>query len=82
VEVGNAVLSLQDPRALQLDLLRGQPVEQTPTLAQEHWNDMELQLVEGPGEECEPATPAPCASTFLPAAASFACVIALVTSPT
>src|SRR5918996_1320824 len=53
VHVGDAVVSLEDPRALEGDLLGGEPVEQTSSLAEEHRNDMEFDLVEDAGAESE-----------------------------
>ena len=53
MHVGDTVLPLEDPGAFQLDLLRGEALEQTASLAEEHRDDMELELVEDAGGECE-----------------------------
>src|SRR5215203_1614601 len=53
VHVGDAVLPLEDPGALQLDLLGSEALEQTAPLAEEHRDDMELDLVEDAGSERE-----------------------------
>src|SRR5215218_3562374 len=53
VHVGDAVLPLEDPGALQLDLLGSEALEQTAPLAEEHRDDMELDLVEDTGSERE-----------------------------
>src|SRR4029450_10135728 len=53
VHVGDTVLPLEDPGALQLDLLGSEALEQTAPLAEEHRNDMELELVEDAGGKCE-----------------------------
>jgi hypothetical protein len=49
--VGDAALPLEDPSALQLDLLRGEVFEETAPLAEEHRDDVELDLVEDAGRE-------------------------------
>src|SRR5919198_1938055 len=46
VDVRHPVLALEKPGALQLDLLGGQVVKQAPPLAEEHGDDVELELVE------------------------------------
>src|SRR6266542_1788059 len=53
VHVGDAVLSLEDPGALEGDLLGREPLEQTSSLAEKHRDDMELDLVEDAGAERE-----------------------------
>src|SRR6266540_3008101 len=53
VHVGDAALSLEDPGALEGDLLGREPVEQTSSLAEKHRDDMKLDLVEDAGAECE-----------------------------
>src|SRR5919109_1861101 len=53
VHVGDTALALEDPGALELDLLGSEALEQTAPLAEEHGDDMELHLVEEPGGECE-----------------------------
>ncbi len=51
--MGDAALSLEDPGALQLDVLGSEAVEQAAPLAEEHWDDVELELVEDAGSKCE-----------------------------
>jgi hypothetical protein len=46
VHVGDAPLTLEDPGALQLDLLGSEAVEQAAPLAEEHRDDVELEFVE------------------------------------
>jgi hypothetical protein len=41
VHVGDTAILLEDPGALQLDLLGGEALEQTATLAEEHRDEME-----------------------------------------
>lgn len=82
VHVGHAVLPLEDPGALQLDLLGSEALEQTAPLAEEHRDDVEFELVEDAGGKCEPCVPAPWTRTFLSPAPSLARVIAVVTSST
>jgi hypothetical protein len=53
VHVGDAALALEDADALHLDLLGSEAFEQTAALAEEHRDDMELELVEDAGGECE-----------------------------
>ena len=53
MHVGDAVLPLEDPGALQLDLFGGEALEETAPLAEEHRDDMELELVEDAGGERE-----------------------------
>jgi hypothetical protein len=53
VHVGDAVLSLEDPDALQLDLDRIEALEQTAPLAEEHRDEVDLELVEEAGRERE-----------------------------
>jgi hypothetical protein len=51
--MGDTVLALEDPGALQLDLLGSEAFEQTASLAEEHRDDVELDLVEDACRECE-----------------------------
>ncbi len=51
--MGDTALALEDPGALQLDLLRSEALEQAAPLAEEHRDDMELELVEDTGCNCE-----------------------------
>jgi hypothetical protein len=51
VQVGDAGLPLQDPGALQLDVLGAEALEQTAPLAKEHRDEMELELVQDAGGE-------------------------------
>ena len=51
VHVGDTVLSLEDPGALQFDRHGSEALEQTAPLAEEHRDDVELHLVEDPGGE-------------------------------
>jgi hypothetical protein len=60
VHVGDTALSLADPGALQLDVLGSEAVEQTAPLAEEHWDDMKLELVEHAGSKCEPCDSGAC----------------------
>ena len=53
VHVGDAALPLEDPGALQLDVLGIEVVEETAPLAEEHRDEMDLELVEDAGGECE-----------------------------
>src|SRR4029453_9564396 len=53
VQVGDAGLPLEDPGALQLDVLGTALVEQPAPLAQQHRDEVELELVEDPGSERE-----------------------------
>ena len=53
MHVGDTALPLEDPGALQLDLLGSEALEQTAPLAEEHRHDMELDLVEDAGGEGE-----------------------------
>jgi len=72
VHVSDTVLPLEDPGALQLDLLGSEALGQTAPLAEEHRDDMELDLVEDAGRKCELRGPAPWTTTFLSPAASLA----------
>jgi len=47
--VGDTVLPLEDPGALQLDVLGSEVVEEAAPLAEEHWDEMDLELVEDVG---------------------------------
>ena len=53
VHVGDTALALEDPGALQLDLLGGEALEETAPLAEEHRDDVELELVEDAGGQSE-----------------------------
>src|SRR5437773_2170553 len=53
VQVDDTALSLEGPRALQLDLLGSKILEQTTPLPEEHRDDVELELVEDAGGKCE-----------------------------
>jgi hypothetical protein len=48
VQVGDAALTGKDTRALQLHLLGGKVVEQSPPLAQKHRDNVQLQFVQYP----------------------------------
>jgi hypothetical protein len=45
--VGDTVLPLEDPSALQLDVLGSEVVEEAAPLAEEHRDEMDLELVAG-----------------------------------
>ena len=51
--MGDAALPLEDPGALQLDLLGSEALEQSAPLAEEHRDNMELELVEDAGGKCQ-----------------------------
>jgi hypothetical protein len=53
VHVRDTALPLEDPGALQLDLLGSEALEQTAPLAEEHRDQMDLELVEYAGGERE-----------------------------
>src|SRR6266566_1157607 len=53
VHVGDTVLPLEDAGALELDLLGSEALEQTAPLAEEHRDDMKLELVEDARRECK-----------------------------
>src|SRR5215218_7302158 len=53
VHVGDAALPLEDPGALQLDLLGSEALEQTAPLAEEHRDEMDFELVEDAGGKRE-----------------------------
>jgi hypothetical protein len=46
-------LALEDPGSLELDLLGSEALEQAAPLAEEHRDDVELELVEDAFSECE-----------------------------
>jgi hypothetical protein len=69
---GDSVLALEDPSTLELDLLGSECLEQTAPPAEEHRDDMELELVEDAGGKRELPVPAAGTSTFLSPAASLA----------
>src|SRR5207247_5766842 len=52
VQMGHTV-PLEDPGALELDVLGSEVVEETAPLAEEHRDEMDLELVEDAGRECE-----------------------------
>ena len=54
VHVGHTGLSLEDPGTLQLDLPGSETLEQLAPLAEDHWDDMQLEFVEDSGRKCEP----------------------------
>jgi hypothetical protein len=70
--MGVTPFSPRDPGALELDLLGSVCLEQTAPLGEEHQGDMELDLVEDAGGDCELPVPAPGTRTFLSPAASLA----------
>ena len=51
MHVRDAVLALEDPGALELDVLGAQVVEQTAALAEQHRDEMDLDLIEDAGGE-------------------------------
>ena len=53
MHVGDAALALEDAGALELDLLGGEAVEEAAPLAEQHRDDVELELVEDAGGERE-----------------------------
>src|SRR5947208_13760867 len=53
VHVGDTGLPLEDPGALHFDLLGSEALEQTAPLAEEHRDDMELELVADAGGKRE-----------------------------
>src|SRR5262245_56013399 len=53
VHVRDAALAFEDPRALELDLLGGEAIEQTAALAKEHGDHVELKLIEYAGGKCK-----------------------------
>jgi hypothetical protein len=57
VHVGHAALAVEDPRAVELDLLGTEVVEETPPLSEEHRHHVELELVEYAGGERELRSP-------------------------
>ena len=60
MHVGDTVLPLEDPGELQLDVLGSEVVEEAAPLAEEHRDEMDLELVEDAGSERELcAVPAP-----------------------
>ena len=81
MHVGDTV-PLEDPGELQLDLLGGEIVEETAPLAEEHRDEMDLELVEEAGSERELRGCGAVDRTFLWPAARLASVIAVVMSST
>ncbi len=53
VPVGDTGLPFDDPGALQLDVLGTALVEETAPLAEERRDEMDFELVEDAGSECE-----------------------------
>jgi hypothetical protein len=53
MHVGDPALAIEDPSALQLDVLRIEVVEETAPLAEEHRYEMDLELVEDASSERE-----------------------------
>ena len=82
VHVRDAALSLEDPGALQLDLLGGEALEQTAPLAEQHRDDVELELVEDTGGKSELCGSGAMDEHVLVTADCLARVIAVVTSCT
>ncbi len=80
MHVGDAALPLKDSGALQLDLLGSEALEQSAPLAEEHRDNMELELVEDAGGKCQLRDCGAVDQDVLVAAASLARVIAVVTS--
>jgi hypothetical protein len=54
VNVGDTGLSLEDSGPLQLDLFGSEVLKQTAPMAEEHRDDMQLELVEGASRKGEP----------------------------
>ena len=52
MHVRDTALPLEGPDALQLDLLGRKALEETTPLAEEHRDDMELELIEDAGGKC------------------------------
>ena len=82
MHVGDTALALEDPGALQLDLLGSKVLEQTASLAEEHRDDMELELVEDAGGKSELGDSGPVDEHVLVARGLLGSVIAVVTSST
>jgi hypothetical protein len=82
VHVGHTGLALEDSGALELDLLGTESLEQAAPLAEEHRDDVELDLVEDAGCERQLRDSGAVDRTFLSPAASLARAIAVVTSST
>jgi hypothetical protein len=53
VHVGDTVLPLEDPGALQLDVLGSEVVEEAAPSAEEHRDEIDLKLVKDAGSERE-----------------------------
>lgn len=66
----------------QLDVLRRHVLEQPAPLPEQHRNQMDVQLVQRTGASASRVVTAPCTSTSLSPAASFALCTASVTSLT
>src|SRR5580765_1156579 len=50
-EVGDPFFALEDAGAFQLDLFGGKAVEEAAALSEEHWDEVDLELVEDAGGE-------------------------------
>jgi len=81
VQVGDAV-ALEHAGVLELDVLWSEIVEEPAPLAEEHGNEMDLELVQQAAASASCAVAAPWTSTFRSPAARLASVIAMVTSLT
>ena len=82
MRVGDTALPLEDPGALQLDVLGSEVVEEAAPLAEEHRDEMDLELVEDAGSERELRGCGAVDQHVLVAAARLASVIAVLTSGT
>ena len=81
MHVGDTV-PLEDPGALQLDVLGSEVVEETAPLAEEHRDEMDLELIEEAGSERELRNCSAVDQDVLVARTRLASVIAVVTSST
>jgi hypothetical protein len=79
VQVGDTV-PLERPGALELDVLGTEVVEETAALAEEHRDEMDLELVEDAAGERELCRPGAVDKHVLSPAARLASVIAVPTS--
>jgi hypothetical protein len=82
VQVGDAVLALEGSGALEFDVPGREVVEEPAPLAEEHRDEVNLELIEDAAARASCAVPAPWTSTSWSPAASFACVMTAVTSST
>jgi hypothetical protein len=80
VHVRDTSLSREDARALELDLLASEALEETAPPAEEHRDQMELELVEDAGGERELRGSGAVNQHAPVACGVFACAIAAVTS--